>query len=591
MRALLLIVTFFFNITLHSNELYDSLFKEVTNNPNVGRVALIEYQSQNKLSKKEQGIFSNLMGLSYALNQNWDSSLYYFYESLSLLDSSDAMYPKVLANIAIVYRSSNQLLKSSNILLDAKIIASNYEHEEALALVYGELSSVMRLLGISQNALDYLLKSIEILNRLEIKSNKIFVEKQKLANLYLENKDYVFAKSIYDKILPELERSVDRNSFLFSVINFAEILSHIKDSQAAIKYLVKYEHLVGDDQTSLNYLLYNSKKALLLEKTKAPEAEEVYQNVLNNVFTAPNTYTLPIVNQLLSFYNKQEDTEILQYIIYKTNTLLSKTQFPIQSLIEYYGELTKVSSKSSDYQKAFNYLSSKNMYVDSLQNIRNEVIEKGVMANYKNQLLQIENERLLQNAKSNQTILAILILLSLFLLISILLATYIFYSKRKYLNIQKQIVEDKLDLELELKKTNEQLIQIQKEEILRSAQQNQYLKEQIGFIEKSLVHEKNQNETLKQLKDLDIYNPSYDDLIKKLRVLDRLFFDTLVQICPKITKSELDFCAFIRMGLDYKKIAHILGISHESVHTKKYRLMKKLKLNKEIDFYIWISQI
>ena len=591
MRAFLLIFTLFFNTTLHSNEWYDSIFKKVANNPDEGRIALIEYKTQNKLSKKEQGIFSNLMGLSFALNQDWDSSLFYFNQSLMFLDSNDAMYPKVLVNMGIVYRSSNQLLKSSNILLKARFIAKNNENDEALALVYGELSSVMRLSGINQNAVDYLLKSIEILNKLQLKTNKIFIEKQKLANLYLENKDYVFAKRIYDKILPELEKSVNRSSFIYSIVNYSEILRHVENPQSALKYLNTYHALVGEQKTSLDYLLYNSQKALLLNAIEDPSAVEVYQNVLDNIFVLPNTYTLPIVNQLLDYYKNNEDTVKVKLIIDNTEKLLSSAQYPIQSVIEYYNDLTEVSIKEQDYQNAYNYLFHKNKLVDSLQVLKNQVIEKGLLANYKNQILQIENERLLQNAKSNQTILAILILLSLFLLISILLATYIFYSKRKYLNIQKQIVEDKLDLELELKKTNEQLIQIQKEEILRSAQQNQYLKEQIGFIEKSLVHEKNQNDTLKQLKDLDIYNPSYDDLIKKLRVLDRLFFDTLVQICPKITKSELDFCAFIRMGLDYKKTAHILSISHESVHTKKYRLMKKLKLNKDIDFYIWISQI
>lgn len=592
MRAVYLVIFFLLlHQTTISNEWYESLFKEVTTNPTKGRAELIRFKSNHQLSKKEQGIYSNLYGLSYALNQNWDSSLYYFNESLSFLDSNDAMYPKVLVNIGIVYRSSNQLLKSSNILLDAKNIAAYQENDEALALVYGELSSVMRLSGVNQNAVDYLLKSIKILDKLQQNSNKIFIEKQKLANLYLENKDYVFAKKIYDEILPELEKSVDRNSFLYSIINYAEILRNVENPKSALTYLYSYHDLVGEEKTSLNYLLYNIKKALILNALGESSAGEAYQNVLDYIFQVPNTYTLPIINQLLDYYKFKEDNAKIKLIIDKTEALLNSAQYPIQSLIQYYNDVTEISINEQDYQSAYSYLYRKNKLVDSLQALKNQVIEKGLLANYKNQILQIENEKLLQNAKYNQHILSTLILLCVFLLISIILTTYIFYSKRKHLHIQKQIAEDKLDLELELKKTNEQLIQIQKEDILRSAQQNQYLKEQLGLIEKSLLHEKNQNETLKQLKDIDIYNPNYDELINKLRVLDRLFFDTLAQICPKITKSELDFCAFVRMGLDYKKIAHILSISHESVHTKKYRLMKKLKLEKSVDFYIWISQI
>jgi DNA-binding CsgD family transcriptional regulator len=59
---------------------------------------------------------------------------------------------------------------------------------------------------------------------------------------------------------------------------------------------------------------------------------------------------------------------------------------------------------------------------------------------------------------------------------------------------------------------------------------------------------------------------------------------------PVLTKSDIEFCAFVELGLSYKDIASILQISHESAISRKYRICKKLKIEGNIDFRSWLQE-
>lgn len=70
------------------------------------------------------------------------------------------------------------------------------------------------------------------------------------------------------------------------------------------------------------------------------------------------------------------------------------------------------------------------------------------------------------------------------------------------------------------------------------------------------------------------------------------FFKTLKQQFPELGNSELKLCALLKLNLNMKETAAIMGISPESVKTARYRLRKKLNLSKEdslTDFVMSVS--
>lgn len=59
---------------------------------------------------------------------------------------------------------------------------------------------------------------------------------------------------------------------------------------------------------------------------------------------------------------------------------------------------------------------------------------------------------------------------------------------------------------------------------------------------------------------------------------DQNFIKNLKKLHPKLTRSDLKLCAYLRLNLSTKEIAPLFGISVRSVEIKRYRLRKKMNL-------------
>jgi DNA-binding CsgD family transcriptional regulator len=62
----------------------------------------------------------------------------------------------------------------------------------------------------------------------------------------------------------------------------------------------------------------------------------------------------------------------------------------------------------------------------------------------------------------------------------------------------------------------------------------------------------------------------YEDLFKKLK--DKY---------PDLTPRELSLCAYLRMNISSKEIATLMNISARGVEISRYRIRKKLRLDRE----------
>jgi len=73
--------------------------------------------------------------------------------------------------------------------------------------------------------------------------------------------------------------------------------------------------------------------------------------------------------------------------------------------------------------------------------------------------------------------------------------------------------------------------------------------------------------------------------------LNPTFSNELSKQFPKLSASELHFCALVKLNLSFKEIGLILQITHQSVFTKKYRIKKKMELEDDDAFYKTIQSI
>lgn len=83
----------------------------------------------------------------------------------------------------------------------------------------------------------------------------------------------------------------------------------------------------------------------------------------------------------------------------------------------------------------------------------------------------------------------------------------------------------------------------------------------------------------------------WEDFKLKFENIHTDFFKNLKARCPELTNGDLKLCALLKLNMNMKEAARILGISPESVKTARYRLRKKFELQQDdnlVDFILTI---
>ncbi|MDV2447628.1 hypothetical protein CMU93_08970 [Elizabethkingia anophelis] len=68
------------------------------------------------------------------------------------------------------------------------------------------------------------------------------------------------------------------------------------------------------------------------------------------------------------------------------------------------------------------------------------------------------------------------------------------------------------------------------------------------------------------------------------------FHQNLLKVSRKLSQSDLEFCAMMKLNFDTKGIAAIKRISAGAVESKKHRIRKKLGLETDDNIYIWLIE-
>ncbi|WP_394774790.1 helix-turn-helix transcriptional regulator [Flavobacterium sp.] len=69
------------------------------------------------------------------------------------------------------------------------------------------------------------------------------------------------------------------------------------------------------------------------------------------------------------------------------------------------------------------------------------------------------------------------------------------------------------------------------------------------------------------------------------------FLLALAKKHPSLSSKDLKYCCYIKMNMSNNDITNLLGINQESVRTHKYRLKKKLTLEKEQDIISYLRTV
>lgn len=186
----------------------------------------------------------------------------------------------------------------------------------------------------------------------------------------------------------------------------------------------------------------------------------------------------------------------------------------------------------------------------------------------------------------------------LYIILTVLLFLGINWFYKRYYRKQRARILEKTTNELKLKElaSQKEIIQLKNEGL------NQDIEARNRELAISTMNMINKNTALKRIKD-EISkingNTDYKSVISLIdgslnskedwkffeeafNHADKDFFKNVKERHPDLTTSDLRLCVYLRLNLSSKEIAPLLNISPRSVEIKRYRLRKKIQLDREI---------
>ena len=402
------------------------------------------------------------------------------------------------------------------------------------------------------------------------------------ANLDKAFEYYQKAHEIYKK---EQKLSLVARSFSNLAIIFDE---RDNDLDKALEYQMKGLKILEeiDDQGGLGKLynnlgiLHKNRKEYDISREYYLKGIALYQEIKNPSREAVTYYNLG----MLDFNIKDYQAAISNY--QKALNMFLDMQLKDQ-IRKCYKKLSQVYEVTGHYQKSLKY---SHLQANTRAQIYDEKKAQQI-ANLQEQYESEQKEKQIQ-ALSHEKALATSrnrLYLALFIL-AIVAGGGIFWIQRirhfKNLEIaeaelqNEQLKQEKLNLELE--SSNKTLAA----QALQMIQKNNLMQEMQAAAREVLKTEEIANKSaVKKLINLVDYSfnldKEWEDFKNSFENTHPDFFSNLKTEFIDITSNELKLCALIKLNLNLKESATILGISPDSVKTARYRLRKKLNLPKE----------
>lgn len=293
--------------------------------------------------------------------------------------------------------------------------------------------------------------------------------------------------------------------------------------------------------------------------------------------------------------------------------------------IDYYELKARYYEARGNYKEAAKNTGMQMQFKDSLYNIDKLSSIKKVeteFTNYKQeQQLKEAQQEITAKRKLNYLYVSLMIL-SLLGLVFMFRSYY--FKQRNFLKEKALMEKEKLEAELQARLKEEEALNAQMErelaeqdkqiaiqDKLLTEQQKQKLQQELMSNQLQLERK---NNFLKEIKEKlpTIQSPQSADLKTINRTLDKSleedqefellkssfentnprFFSVLQEKAQaSLTKLDLKYCGYIKMGMGTKEIANLMNIEPKSMRMARYRIRQKLNLEKEQDLDSYINGI
>ena len=283
-----------------------------------------------------------------------------------------------------------------------------------------------------------------------------------------------------------------------------------------------------------------------------------------------------IVNILISECYLATNKTIDAKFVLKENSKLSDLSREIK--IKSFEGISNVYSQENDLKNLLSIKDSIIFNKNLLENSENDI--KNIQT-----LLDLDDKKreLISNKKKlNSTILSLTISLSLIIIILIIFRIYfkLQAERSKRFKLEKSQIENELSLK-------------QRELLSKSnfiLQRNDFLKSILEEVNNNTDSQKALDRISKHVSSIINSESLYQEFDKKFVEVFPEFYKKL-NANYRLSKTDFRLIAYIKMNKSNNEIAQISGISLRTVQSQRYRLSKKLKLERYQDLNLFIFDI
>jgi len=453
---------------------------------------------------------------------------------------------------------------------EALLLFEKADEKEGIARVYNIVGVNKSEQGQYDSAIVYFNKAIEL--NLETGNQQgIIHNKANLAFTYYDMGKIGEAKAIYADLIPQLIQTGDS-------INLSVVYYHFS--------------LFSQEASQPDSTLFFLRKALSISEKLADTSllttlyGKIGQILLNRNQTDSATYLLTkSVNMA-----KAIDDYITQRQALKLLLAIDTLKGDYKKAVQHYDQILIMND--SVYQKRI-----RNSFTTSELRYENQK---------KDNLIQVQKIKL---STSNRQKRLLVYLFSTSILLSFLLIFLIVTlkknNKKKHellaekLRIKNLQLENALKTEeinnLKLDNTQKEL-KIKEKELVSNALAITQKNEILGLIQDK-INEARKSEGILTIDGLNgivsaikVQLMDNDPFNEKFNQLHHGFFENLKNAHPDLSKTEIKFCAYLKLNLSSNQISQITNVTTEAIRKTRYRIRKKLNLEQEESLEEYISR-
>ncbi|WP_299680341.1 tetratricopeptide repeat protein [uncultured Tenacibaculum sp.] len=553
-----------------------------------------ELKEYDKLGNKSRFLIEHFTSISQL-----DSTKYYVDQMLEYLPlyKDPTTEAHILLKRASYYYNTDQYEKaitdynrSGDIFIkENKGLINAADARLFAAQVYNDLNDFL-------NAVTYYESAYKLYDELKDNFYKNFTLSE-LAGIYSQNGFLEKAIAERKRVLANAKEIKDYPSLYYAYGNLAKISQKAKNYDDVKKYIdsttIYSDSITNKQQKVLSQLfLANLKVDYNLDLNNITLAEKYLEEAKGWVkkTSAPDFFQRMNYEYQGKVYVRKKDYAKAENAFKKVLALKGQNGQE-EKVKKAEKEIAKVYGATGQYKKAFEHL---NTYLE-LEEADNKLIKDNTFLYYQS---KFETERKDQEIFKRKTEIELLekdkeiekykrrVTVAL-LLIALLIAFMIFYvlwrkAKRKRRALAREIV----DLNTEVTTKKEEVNELLTETIIHLRS-----KEKLAENLSKLSHEE-EGVSLKSI-IADLKADKLEDskivfLKQNIESLNYEFLKNLKNIHPNLTKTDIEVCSFIKIGLSRKEISNLRKTSLDAIKSTRFRLKKKLNLTSEdsLDDYI-----